>query len=150
MAIMRRERSVPDWPEAFGGGRFPWPHWFVDWEPLRGLWDEQHIRVEEFVEDGGLVIRAELPGVDPAKDISVTVDHGILRIHAERREEEKSEGRRFRRAELRYGAFTRELPLPPDAGEEAVKAEYRDGILTVRLPLGEEKKEEQKIPIAHD
>lgn len=92
MAIVRRERSTPDWPEVFAIGRFPWPQWFTDWEPLRSLWEDQHIRVEEFVEDDQLVVRAELPGVDPETDIWVTVERAVLRIHGERREERRPRG----------------------------------------------------------
>jgi len=62
---------------------------------------EELIRVEEFREDGTLVIRADLPGIDPDKDVELTVSHGILHIEAERREEEKREEKGYVRRELR-------------------------------------------------
>ena len=87
---------------------------FEDWLPSLGSWmrlDElirdpegRHlIRVEEFAEDGELVVRAELPGIDPDKDVEVTVDEGVLTISAERTEEEKEERRDFHRRELPVG-----------------------------------------------
>lgn len=92
------------------------------------------IRVEEMVENDQVVIRAEIPGVDPDKDIEVTVDEGMLRIRAERRESAEDRTGQGRRSEFRYGSFLREVPLPPGTSTEVVSASYRDGILEVRLP----------------
>ena len=59
-----------------------------------------------------MVVRAELPGVDPEKDIDVTVEDGVLTISAERREStEKKEDTSYR-SEFRYGSFVRRLPVP--------------------------------------
>ena len=63
------------------------------------------------------------------KDVEVTVESGYLTIHAERTE--KTEGKH--RSEFRYGSFSRTLPLPANADEDAVTASYRDGILTVSV-----------------
>jgi HSP20 family protein len=73
---------------------------------------EDLIRVEEYREDGTLVIHADLPGIDPDKDVQLTVSDGILHIEAERREEEKREEKGYVRQELRYGSLSRSLPLP--------------------------------------
>jgi len=135
---------------------------FEDWLPSLGSWmrlDElirdpegRHlIRVEEFAEDGELVVRAELPGIDPDKDVEVTVDEGVLTISAERTEEEKEERRDFHRRELRYGSFARRIVLPEGVDEDAVRAEYRNGILEVRAPMPqarEETAEKRRIPIS--
>jgi HSP20 family protein len=109
---------------------------------------EQMIRVEEFEEDGHVVVRAELPGVDPEKDVEVTVQGGMLRITAERREEEKKEERGYVCNELRYGKFTRTLGLPEGVKEEDIQATYKDGILEVRLPMAEPK-QATKVPVTH-
>jgi len=108
----------------------------------------QPIRVEDYVEDGYYVVRAELPDVDPEKDIEVTVRSGYLTIHAER--SAKTEGKY--RSEFRYGSFSRSLALPPNADEDAVTASYRDGMLTTRVGLKTDKKEElpKKIEITAD
>jgi len=106
------------------------------------------IRVDEFREDGHLVIRAELPGMDPAKDVNVTVSDGTLHIKAERHEEEKTEKKGYMRRELRYGSFARTLPLPEGVSRSDVTAAYKDGILEIRLPLpAGETEPARKIPI---
>lgn len=118
---------------------------------LPELWktlSTEEMKVEEFRENGSMVVRAELPGVDPDKDVEVMVEDGVLRIHAERSQETKHEDAKGYRSEFRYGSFTRQLRLPPGATEKDVKATYRDGILEVRVPLDESKAEAQKIPIA--
>ena len=95
---------------------------------------EELIRVEEFREDGTLVIRADLPGIDPDKDVELTVSHGILHIEAERREEEKREEKGYVRRELRYGSLSRSLPLPEGVTEADISATYKDGVLEIRIP----------------
>lgn len=109
--------------------------------------DSDLIRVEEFREDGTLVVRAELPGIDPDKDVEVTVAGGMLNIQAERQEEEKREEHGYLRQELRYGSLSRSLPIPEGVKESDIKATYKAGILEVRIP--EPKAEPAaKIPIA--
>ncbi len=116
----------------------------VEWfeEPFMTLrpYLAQAIRVEDFVEDDHYVVRAELPGIDPAKDVEVTVGAGYLTIRAERHD--KTEGKH--RTEFRYGSFTRSLPMPANADEDDVKATYHDGILIVSVGLKVEKKEPVK------
>lgn len=129
---------------------------FEDWTkllPLRRPWafgrdmtHEDMIRVDEFKEGQDLVIRAELPGIDPDQDVELTVSDGMLHIQAERREEEKKDEKGYRRRELRYGSFSRTLPLPPGVKESDVTASYKDGILEVRIPTP--KTSATKVPIA--
>jgi HSP20 family protein len=95
---------------------------------------EHLIRVDEFRENGNLVIRAELPGIDPDKDVELTVSGSMLHIDAKHREEEDVEEKGYVRRELRYGSFTRTLPLPEGVSESDVTATYKDGILEIRVP----------------
>src|SRR5690606_20111786 len=92
-------RLVDDWPgwDRFLEGRVA--------HEVMHLPDVDGIRVEEVHEDGAVVVRAGLPGVDPDTDIEVTVTAGALEIraHREQREEEREEGRY--RTEFRYGSF---------------------------------------------
>jgi len=111
------------WPERFG-----WP-WLLKPEAFEDI-----LRVEEYQENGTVVVRAEMAGIDPDKDVEVTVSDGVLHISAERRGEEETEGKHFRRRELRYGSFHRDLPLPAGCSEDDVKASYKDGILEIRVP----------------
>jgi len=116
----------------------------VDWfeEPFLTLrpYLGQPIRVEEYLEGDHYMIRAELAGIDPAKDVEVTVGSGYLTIRAER--SDKTEGKH--RTEFRYGSFSRTIGLPASADEDAVTASYRDGILTISVGLKTEKKASAK------
>lgn len=111
--------------------------------------DAMAMRVEEFTEADQMVVRAELPGLDPDKDVEITVADGMLTISAERREE-KTEGEKGKpgyRSEFRYGSFRRIVRLPQGVRENDVKATYTDGILEVRLPMGQEPPAPSKIPV---
>ena len=107
----------------------------VDWfeEPFVTLrpYLAQPIRVEEYVEGDHYTVRAELAGIDPEKDVEVTVGSGFLTIRAQR--SDKTEGKH--RSEFRYGSLTRTLGLPPDADTDGVTAQYAAGILTVTVSL---------------
>ncbi|MGY1704790.1 Hsp20/alpha crystallin family protein [Geodermatophilus sp. SYSU D00697] len=98
---------------------------------------EDVISVDEYRDGDTQVIRAELAGIDPDRDVRLTVLEGTLRIDAERRIEQDTEDKGYTRHELRYGRFTRTLPLPPGATESDITATYRDGILEIRIPIAE-------------
>ena len=108
------------------------PMLFPQWRDPGNL-----IRVEEFQEDGTLVLRADLPGIEPDSDVEVTIFDGMLRIEAERHAEEKGEAKDYVRRELRYGLMSRSLPLPVGAAEADVTATYKNGVLEVRIPVRE-------------
>ena len=131
-----------DWPD--------WPDFGLLGEVMRTAAGET-IRVEELVEDDMLVIRAELPGIDPEKDVEVSISGGVLHIAATRSEkfEHKSheELRSGFRSEFRYGSFTRSIVLPVGTYETEVVAKYADGILEVRLPITAAKT--HKIEVKH-
>lgn len=96
------------------------------------------IRVEERRDKDAIVVRAEIPGVDPEHDIELTVADGTLHLEAERREEKEEKDKAgYTRRELRYGTFSRSLPLPAGVTEADVSATYKDGILEVRIPAPE-------------
>lgn len=105
------------------------------------------IRVEEYVEDGTLVVRAELPGFDIDKDVEVAVRDGMLHIKAERSESSEKKDKTFYRSEFRYGTFERMLPLPARASADDVKATYHDGVLEVRIPQGAHAEEAHTVPV---
>ena len=103
----------------------------------------QTFRVEELVRDGQYVIRAELPGLDPATDIEVTVHGRTLNIHADRRPHHDEP----RHTEFRYGPVTRSVWLPARADVHGITARYRTGILEVSIPVPTPKPEAIRIPI---
>ena len=123
------------WPSMFPTH---WPEW------LSG--ETSGFRVEEFMEDDEFVIRGEIPGVDPEKDIDIQVDHGRLSIRAER--EQRTESEDGYRSEFRYGSFSRVLPLPEGADADDIRASYSDGILEVRVPIDEEQRTQKKVTVS--
>jgi HSP20 family protein len=71
----------------------------------------------------------------------------MLHIHAERRQEQKVEDKDLYRSEIRFGAFTRSLPLPAGAGGKDVAASYKAGMLEIRVPVNLKKASATKIPV---
>jgi HSP20 family protein len=100
--------------------------WLEDVTPRTGL-----IRLEDHLTDTEYMVRAELPGLDPEKDVHLSVSHGFLTIRAERKEEKQTK----HRTEFRYGMFQRSVQLPQNADGEKVRAHYKDGILEITVPL---------------
>ncbi len=128
-----------------------WMRTFPLRRPFGMSWDvpgEELIRVDEFRDGDTQVIRAELPGIDPARDVDLTVSEGMLHIRAERRVEEDRQDKGYTRHELRYGSMTRTLPLPEGASEADIKASYRDGILEIRVPVPQPPKSAEPTKIA--
>lgn len=109
-------------PDAFTG----FPAWL---RPLTA----HPLRLEEEISDGHYLVRAEIPGIDPAKDVDVSICDNRLTIRAERTERSQNGGR----SEFSYGSFLRTVTLPPGADAEAVKAGYDNGILTVDVAVRE-------------
>jgi HSP20 family protein len=122
---------------------------FIDWfeEPflsLRPYLVGQPIRIEDYTEDGSYVVRAEIPGIDPEKELEVAVGDGYLSIHVQR--SGRAEGRHH--SEFRYGSFSRTVVLPADVDAGDVTAGYANGILTVKVALKSEQPEAvKKIPV---
>jgi HSP20 family protein len=87
--------------------------------------------------DTEIVVKAPLPGVKP-EDVEITVSEGVLTVRGESRTEETTEKDNYHRREIRYGAFSRSLPLPAHVDQEQAEAEFADGMLIVRLPKSEE------------
>lgn len=84
-------------------------------------------------------VTVELPGLKP-EDVHVEFKDGALWVHGERKEEQEEKGKTFHRVERHYGEFRRVLPLPKTIDEAAVKAEFKDGVLTVTVPKTAEAK----------
>jgi HSP20 family protein len=121
---------------------------FIDWfeEPFLTLrpYLGQAIKIEDYTEDGHYVVRAEIAGIDPEKELEISVGAGYLSIRAER--SSHVEGKH--RSEFRYGSFSRTLELPPGADADDMTAEYASGILTIKVAVSDEPKEVVKrIPV---
>jgi HSP20 family protein len=139
MALMRRDRF--DFPDLFQTGFPELFRRFADFDPQAG-W----MRVERFTDDGTLVVRAELPDIEPDKDLELTVANDVLHISAHREERTETKEKDFYRTEFRYGSFVRDIPLPQGTSDQDIAATYKDGILEVTLPKAEEAKP-KRVPI---
>lgn len=102
-----------------------------------------YIRVEDFVEDGTYVLRAEMPGIDPDKDVQIDIEGDVLTIKGERQEEHQEKHRH----EFHYGSFARTVTLPQNAKVDDVTAQYKDGVLELRVPCVGTAPEAKHIPI---
>jgi HSP20 family protein len=128
---------------TFGSTRRPWRLFEpgVDgtmWAPA----------IDVFNRDGDLVVRAELPGIDPKKDVDISVQKGVLTIRGERRQEERSDGENFYRVESSYGAFQRSVVLPEGVDVDDIQASYDKGVLEVVVPRAAELTAPKKISIS--
>jgi HSP20 family protein len=106
--------------------------------------------VEVFETGGDLHVRVELPGIDPARDVTVTIEDGYLGIRGERKETTEAKEDGYYRKETAYGSFERHIPIPAGIKESAVKAGYKDGILEIVVPEFAQVPEEVKpkrIPV---
>lgn len=94
-----------------------------------------------------LVIKAELPGMDP-KDIDISLSDGILTIKGEKKQEREEKEEDYHLIERSYGSFTRSVQLPKGVQSDKINASYKNGVLRVTLPKTEEaKKKEIKIKV---
>ena len=89
-----------------------------------------------------LVLSAEIPGMK-REDIQLTVDNNALTLRGEKRVDQEVTEERSHRIERSYGTFTRTFSLPATIDAARVSAEYKNGVLTVKLPLREEAKPKQ-------
>lgn len=101
------------------------------------------IRIEAVLEGGRYVVRAEIPGVDPQHDVTVTVADGTLRIAAVRAAERHDNAR----SEFHYGKLERLVALPAGAQEETAVARYAHGVLEVTFVMGEPKESGRRVAI---
>ena len=118
----------------FNGTLFP-DTWLSDdtslseWRPVADITDHE----------SKIVIRAELPGVDK-KDIHVDLKDNILTLEGERSHEKETKEEKYYHKERVYGKFSRSFRLPDGLNPDNIKADYKDGVLTIELPKPEEKK----------
>jgi HSP20 family protein len=136
LPVQRRPRSLfPEFSELFAG--------FPSFAGLRPVLDARVMRLEDEMKEGRYVVRAEMPGVDPAKDIDITVRDGQLTIKAERSEKKDFDGR----SEFSYGSFLRTVSLPAGADEDNIEAKYDKGILSVSVAVSEPKPAERHVQV---
>jgi HSP20 family protein len=102
-------------------------------EPTSRPWSPP---VDIYETENELVLKADVPEIDP-KNVSIQMENGTLTLKGERRFEEQRNGRGFHRIERGYGSFVRAFSLPDTVEPDKVKADYKNGVLTVVLPKKE-------------
>lgn len=111
------------------GREFPEMEVFGAWQPVVDIVDHKN----------EIVLQAELPGMKK-EDVHVEIEGNMLVLRGEKKREEKEKKGEYFRSERVYGAFTRSFSLPATVDPEKIKAAYKEGILTVRLPKVEKAK----------
>jgi HSP20 family protein len=115
-----------------------WPTWpsrrWID-EFFRDSAWHQMIKIEECTEGDSMVVRAELPGIDPDRDVRVEVVDDMLVISAERTERHEEHEGHTHRSEFRYGSMTRSVAIPKGVDESKIVATYKDGVLEIKMPV---------------
>jgi len=89
--------------------------------------------------DTAFLVEAELPGLTK-KDIEITLENNLLKLSGERRFEKDTNEENYHRVERQYGQFLRTFSLPSQVDSNAVKATFKDGVLTIEVPKAEEAK----------
>lgn len=125
--LARLQRDMEDMfarlSESFLGAGEHFPGGGEGWVPA----------IESHIENGSLIVKADLPGVDP-KDVSISVLGNQLKIEGERKQEKKKEEKDYLYQELAYGKFSRTMPLPEGVDAEKIKANYKNGVLEITMP----------------
>jgi len=139
MAIVRWEpfrelaalqNEMGRWMGQFaGGGPTPGNGQSSTWLPSVDVWETEN----------ELVLSFDLPGVSE-DDIAVELEDNVLTVSGERQRTTEHSNERFYRFERRYGTFSRSVTLPPGVREDAINADYSDGVLEIRVPKPEEQK----------
>jgi HSP20 family protein len=102
--------------------------------------------IEVAQRDGAIVVTAELPGLSQ-NDVKVQLTSNGLLIQGERKEEHEERQKGVLRSERRYGRFSRLIPLPEEAKTDQAKAQFKNGVLEVTIPVPEDKQQHREIPI---
>ena len=135
-ATQKPHSLFPEFSEFFAG--------FPSFAGIRPMFDTRLMRLEDEMTDGRYEVRAEMPGIDPAKDVDITVRDGQLTIKAERSEKKEFDGR----SEFSYGSFVRTVSLPAGADEDDIKATYDKGILSVSVGITKPAPAEKHVEIS--
>lgn len=120
-------------------------------EPVRRFLEgdlESWLRIEEYRDGSSLVIRAEVPGIDPDTDADITLVANRLHIDVRREQRQEQRDKDGYRSEFRYGTFSRTVNLPAPVDQNDVRASYNDGVLEIRVPVPEEPEPgSRRIPV---
>lgn len=142
--------DIMRWPEVpgFGSLQREMDRLFEDFFRRSGLPMRWGPAVDVVETSDNVIVKVELPGVDP-KGVDIAVTGENLTIKGEKREEKEDKGKNFYRVERAYGSFCRTVALPAAVEADKAKADYKDGVLEIKLPKSEKGKA-KRIPIKTD
>jgi HSP20 family protein len=103
------------------------------------IWETTPFRSELQEDQDNYYVKAELPGI-PKDKIDIELINNQLRIHAEKEEEKETTNKKYHFSEISYGSFTRTYNLPRTVNSQGIKADYKEGVLTITVPKSEESK----------
>ena len=141
-SLMRRFTEEMD--RVFGASFGPWSLYGGAGGAGESNWAPP---VEVRERNGNLEVTAELPGLNK-EDVKVECTNDAIVIQGEKRRETQSEEGGYHRSERVYGRFYRQIPLPDSADASKAKAEFRNGVLQVQVPITEQKQKNRQIPIS--
>jgi len=107
-------------------------------KPVRRFLDgdvDSWLRVEEYQEGDTLVVKAEVPGIDPDQDVEITLTGNQLHLDVRREEKSEHKSKHGCHSEFHYGTFSRSVTLAPGVNKQDLRATYNDGVLEVRIPV---------------
>jgi len=102
-------------------------------------WEITPFRSELQEDQNNYYVKVELPGI-PKEKIDIELVNNQLRIHAEKEEEKETTNKKYHFSEISYGPFTRTYNLPQTVNNQSIKADYKEGLLTITVPKSEESK----------
>jgi HSP20 family protein len=123
------QNEMGRWMTALAGTTTPGNGQSSTWLPAVDVWET----------DDEVVLSFDLPGI-PEDKITVELDDNVLTVSGERERKHEHSTDRFYRFERRFGTFSRSVTLPAGVTEDDIKANYKDGVLEVRVPKPEEQK----------
>jgi len=142
--IRRNEAPSRIWPDTSS--------WFEDFfnEPFASLATRPGANwapaVDVLEKDGNLILRAEVPGINE-KDIDLKLEGNVLTLKGEKKQENEEERNNYHRMESFYGSFSRSFTLPDSVDRDGIRADYKNGILTVTIPQKPEVRP-REIPVS--
>jgi HSP20 family protein len=123
------QNEMGRWMSTLAGAATPGNGQSSTWLPAVDVWES----------DDELVLSFDLPGI-PEEKIAVELDDNVLTVSGERERTQEHSSERFYRFERRFGTFSRSVTLPAGVSESDIAANYKDGVLEVRVPKPEEQK----------
>jgi HSP20 family protein len=129
------QNEMGRWMNVLSGGATTGNGQTSTWLPAVDVWET----------DSELVLSFDLPGI-PEDKITIELDDNVLTVSGERQRTQEHSSERFYRFERRYGTFSRNVTLPTGVNDTDISADYKDGVLEVRVPKPEEQKP-KRIPV---